>query len=224
MARHHRTPPSTAARPCRTAKGAPVAAFAARRVVNLVAAELSRPDCRALTILIDALHTKPLAQAATWASGCHWPGRRGGFQPFAHRASSSSRNGAMYKAWITPPTSVPHSNGGQFSCRQGASFGYRLTTQALPELHRGRHLLSETLLRTGALPLAWLGAFQGVRALGHLHPTTWCVWRVCEPTSPAAEPFHLGPGHLYRAVFHACPDASVGVRRPKAQEGTRRGT
>ena len=43
-------------RPCRTAKGAPVAAFAARRVVNLVAAELSHPDCRGLLILIDALH------------------------------------------------------------------------------------------------------------------------------------------------------------------------
>ena len=42
--------------PAGTAKGAPVAAFAARRVVNLVAAELSHPDCRGLLILIDALH------------------------------------------------------------------------------------------------------------------------------------------------------------------------
>ena len=44
------------------------------------------------------------------------------------------------------------------------------SAQALPRRHRSRDLLSEALLRAGALPLAWLDALQGLRALRDLHP------------------------------------------------------
>ena len=54
-------------------------------------------------------------------------------------------------------------------------------TQALPRRRRGGHLLSETVLRPGALPLARLAALQGLRPIGGVRP------QPDAPGSPASQ-------------------------------------
>ena len=94
---------------------------------------------------------------------------------YASRANLKAGQGAGHRACRVPQETRPEGRG-----HDPLVVAVR-ATQALPRRRRGGHLLSETVLRPGALPLARLAALQGLRPIGGVRP------QPDAPGSPASQ-------------------------------------